>query len=64
MSNNSNQQAIIATVPTQKNILEIINDPECEDPVCGYATNDFTYSADGEEIYAKIDFRKCKKPNK
>ena len=37
---------------TYANILEINADPECEDPVCGYATNDFTYSGDAEAIYA------------
>ena len=34
------------------NIFEIINDPECEDAVCGYATKDFTYSVDGSDLYA------------
>ena len=37
---------------TYANMFEIYADPECEDAVCGYATKDFTYSLDGENIYA------------
>ena len=37
---------------TYANILEINSDPECEDPLCGYATNDFTYAGDADAIYA------------
>ena len=37
---------------TYANILEINADPECEDYICGYATNDFTYGAEGSLIYA------------
>lgn len=37
---------------TYANILEIKADPECEDSVCGYATNDFVYGAYFYTIYA------------
>ncbi len=37
---------------TYANMFEIYADPECEDPVCGYATKDFTYSIDGDVFYA------------
>ncbi len=37
---------------TYANILEIKADPECEDTVCGYATNDFVYGAYFYTIYA------------
>jgi len=37
---------------TYANILEIKADPECLDKVCGYATNDFTYSANFYLIFA------------
>ncbi len=37
---------------TYAHILDIYSDPECEDPICAYATNDFTYSTDGGDIYA------------
>ena len=37
---------------TYANILEINSDPECEDPICGYATKDFTYGTDSSYFYA------------
>ncbi len=37
---------------TYADILEIKADPECLDNVCGYATNDFTYSANFFYIFA------------
>ena len=37
---------------TYANILEINADPECDDTVCGYATNDFTYGGGAYDIYA------------